>query len=142
MAATELRRLARLQRLERIRAIAKQAALAEAAEAEGTLAQLHALSERTALLADAYGGAGGAANGWALRQWGSFAQGLHQVHAATVRDAERARDIADAKHQALGAAERSRMAAEDRAEAERRNLARKRAAPQIGARRPTGTGLE
>lgn len=142
MAKAERLRLARLQRLERIRALAKQTAMAEAAEAESTLAQLQALSERTEKLAAAYAGPQEAATGWSLRQWGSFAAGLRTVHAATLRDAEFARGVADAKLQALGKAERSRQAVEDRAERQAQSMVRDRNQPQIGARRKSGTGLE
>ena len=136
-------RLKRLQRLERVRDIAKQAAAAEAAKAEGTLAQLLALAERTRRLADDYGTPGnGPTDGWFLTQHRRFGSGLEGVRAATLRDAERARAEADAKLAALGQAERRRAAVGDRAEAQERRIAKTDSAPSLGARRRFGTVLD
>lgn len=135
-------RLKRLQRLERVRAIAKQAAMVEAAEAESTLAQLHALAERTRLLAADYAGRNEARDGAALRHAGSFARGLHQVYQATAGDAQRARAVADGKMVALGQAERSRAAVEERADRQARHIAKGVETPALGTRKGFGTDLE
>ena len=65
---SDKRRLARLKRLETVRAVAKQAAAAQAAEAEGTLAQLLALAERTGRLAADYAARTAPEDGDALRR--------------------------------------------------------------------------
>lgn len=135
-------RLRRLHRLEKVRAIAKQTAAREAAEAEGTLAQLTALAERTARMAANYRAQAGPALAHELQQMDSFAAGLRGISEATSGDAERARTYADRKQQALAAAERARSAVEDRARAEARSVALRRAALVLGARRSIGTGLE
>ena len=136
----EAARLRRLHRLEKVRAIAKQAAALEAAQAEGTLAQLRALAERTARMADSYTAREGPTTAQELRQLGQFAAGLRGISASTTNDAARAH--ADRKQQALAGAERARSAVEDRALAEARSLAQRRQQPTLGARRAIGTALE
>lgn len=136
------KRLARLQRLEKVRAIAKQNAAAEAAEAEGTLAQLLALAERTGRLAEDYAGRRDIADGAALRQLTSFREGLETVSRGTHADAARARGVADHKLRELSEAERRRQAVEDRAEAEKRALSGQQQTPPLTSRRQLGTGLE
>jgi len=138
----ERARLKRLQRLERVRDIARQTAAAEAAQAEGTLAQLEALAERTRRLAADYATRGGAADGAALRQLTSFTGGLQKIHASTTSDADRARLFADGKMAALAAAERRRAAVGERAEKQARVIAEGRESPALGTRKGFGTGLE
>jgi hypothetical protein len=138
----ERARLARLQRLERVRALAKQSAAAEAAQAEGTLAQLEALAERTRALATEYAMRIEVPDGAALQQLRRFAGGLQGIHANTTSDAANARRIADLKQQALGQAERRRAAVEERAERQARLIAKSGEVPVLGARRKSGTGLE
>ena len=135
-------RLARLQRLEKVRAIARQQAAAEAAEAEGTLAQLRALAERTGQMASDYAARRDAADGAALRGLAAFRDGLDGVSRGTRADAERARGLADRKLRELSEAERRRQAAETRASAEARALANAGQQAPLGARRKLGTELE
>jgi hypothetical protein len=135
-------RLVRLQRLERIRAIAKQVAAAEAAQAESTLAQLQSLAARTRDLAAGYGTRSGAMDADALQRLTQFAGGLQNIAASTSGDADKARVVADSKFAALGLAERRRAAAEDRAEAQARCIAKGPDRPSIGGRKPVGTSLE
>jgi hypothetical protein len=135
-------RLRRLQRLERIRAIAKDQAAREAAEAEGTLAQLTALAERTRELAGTYAARGDLRDGFALSQLHRFVAGLDGISASTSSDAVQAQASADAKQLALAQAERRRSAVEARAEAQARRIAAQRQAVALGARRASGTGLE
>ena len=142
MATPDRKRLARLQRLEKVRAIARQTAATAAAEAEGTLAQLLELAERTGRLADDYALRRDSADGGGLRQLASFREGLAQVSQGTTADALRARRFADDKLHELAVAERRRQAVEDRAEAEQRALDGRRENPPLTARRSLGTGLE
>lgn len=142
MQPPDRKRLARLQRLEKIRAIAKQTAAAEAAEAEGTLAQLLALAERTGRLADDYAARRDIADAGALQQLTQFREGLAVVSRGTLADAERARTHADLKLQQLSEAERRRQAVDDRARAEARALAAHGGQAPVGPRKPLGTGLE
>lgn len=135
-------RLARLHRLERVRDIAKQAAAAEAAQAEGTLAQLEALAERTRRMAEEYAARIGAQDGHSLRQVNSFARGLEGISVNTTNDAAQARRIADFKMQALSQAERRRAVVEERAERQARVIAKGSEKPVLGARRKTGTDLD
>jgi len=136
------RRLARLQRLEKVRAIARQNAAAQAAEAEGTLAQLVALAERTGQMAEDYGARRDVSDGAGLRQLSRFRAGLEGVSQGTRSDAESARAVADAKMRELSEAERRRKAAEDRALAEAKALAISGQQAPLGARKALGTGLE
>lgn len=135
-------RLKRLRRLEKLRAIARHTVLGEAAQAEGTLAQLTGLAERTRLLAREYGAREQMQDGAGLRQHGQFVGGLSRLHDRTRHDAARARDLADAKMAELAAAERRRAAVEERAEREARALSRDGGKAAHGARKALGTELE
>ncbi|WP_298284277.1 hypothetical protein [Novosphingobium sp.] len=140
----ERARLARLRRLERIRDIARQTALAEAGKAEGTLAQLQSLVERTSRLSADYSARTDPRDGHGLQQLRHFVAGLDRITNGTRADAENAKRIADAKAQEAAAAERRRAAVEERATAQERLIARKIAAGTIPVtgKKPTGTGLE
>ena len=104
------RRLARLRRLERVRAAAKRQVAAETAQAEGVLAQLRALTERTRQLAADYVGRDDVPDGYMLTQSTRFAAGLCQIIHSTGREASTAQARADRKMAELAAAERSRAA--------------------------------
>lgn len=132
----------RLQRLERVRSIARQTAAAESVHAEGTLAQLLALAERTTTLATDYFAREGTTDGAALRRLTDFAGGLHTIAARTLGDAETARGIADDKLATLATAERRRAAVEERARLQQRHIGKAGSSPALGARRRIGTGLE
>lgn len=138
----ERARLLRLQRLERVRAIAKQTAAQEAAAAEGTLAQLEALAERTRRLAADYAARDEARDGASLQQLGRFAGGLQTIYTRTANDAEQARRIADHKLAELATAERRRSVVEEHANKKARSIATRGETPVLGARRRFGTGLE
>ena len=140
--ANDRQRLSRLHRLERVRAIAKHAAAVEAAQAEGTLAQLIALSDRVTLLATDYATRDDAPDALALQHLVRFAEGLRTVSQTTRSDAGQARTVADRKQSDLAQAERRRAAVEERAIGEARAAASRRIAPAIGPRRAIGTGLE
>ncbi|MFM2302450.1 MAG: hypothetical protein RLZZ84_2186 [Pseudomonadota bacterium] len=140
----ERARLARLKRLERIRDIARRTALAEAGKAEGTLAQLQALADRTERMSADYSVRTDLPDAHALHQLRQFVAGLDRITHGTRADAVTAQRVADTKAQEAAAAERRRAAVEERAEAQARLIARKTAAsavPVIG-KKPTGTGLE
>lgn len=139
---TERRRLMRLQRLERLRSIAWQTAAVESAQAEGTLAQLLALAERTRTLATDYVARRGGMDGAALRRLTDFAGGLHAIAVRTLGDADTARGIADDKLAALATAERRRAAMEERVRLQARRIGKAGESPAVGVRRPIGTGLE
>ena len=135
-------RLKRLNRLERVRAIAKQTAAAEAAQAEGTLAQLEALAERTRSMAAEYANRTNALDAASLQQVSSFARGLEGISRNTSNDAANARRIADVKMQALSEAERRRAVVEERAAAQARIIAQGSQTPVLAGRKKSGTGLE
>lgn len=135
-------RLRRLQRLERVRAIARQTALGEAARAEGTLAQLSALAERTRAMSEDYRASGLLGDGHQLRQLGAFVAGLQGISAATANDLTQARSIADARQHDLAQAERRRAVVEKRARDQARAIAQAHAPQTLGARRAVGTVLE
>lgn len=129
------KKLARLQRLERLRDIARRQALAEAGRAEGTLAQLTALVERTQAMHSAYVARADAGDGHALIHQYRFVEGLGRVARGTRADADRARAQADARNAEAAQAERRRAAVEDRATAHQRSMARKQAAQPVGSSR-------
>lgn len=135
-------RLKRLQRLERVRALAKQDALRAAAEAEGQLAQLHALAERTARIAEEYRARRDCRTGADLQRLTGFVAGIGAIGTATARDAITARNVADQRQQDLAHAERSRAAAEDRFRHEMRTQAQRGKAPALTGRKAIGTALE
>ena len=83
----ERARLARLKRLERIRDIARRNALAEAGKAEGTLAQLLSLADRTERLSADYGARTDAGDAHALQQMRHFIAGLDRISTGTRADA-------------------------------------------------------
>lgn len=138
----EERRVARLRRLERVRAIAKRQLAAETAEAEGALAQLRALTERTRQLAGDYSTRADALDGYTLRQTGRFAAGLCRIVTSAGHDATAAKARADRKMTELAAAEQRRAAVEQRLEFEMRAIARKAEVRSGDARRKIGTELE
>lgn len=140
----ERARLARLKRLERIRDIARRTALAEAGKAEGTLAQLQGLVERTTRLSAEYSARTEMPDAHALQQLRHFVAGLDRITTGTRADAANAKVVADAKAQEAAAAERRRAAVEERADAQARLIAQKiaGAATPLSARKATGTGLE
>ena len=140
----ERARLARLKRLERIRDIARRNALAEAGKAEGTLAQLQGLVDRTARLSAEYAARTDMPDAHALQQLRHFVAGLDRITTGTRADAANAKVIADTKAQEAAAAERKRAAVEERAEAQARLLAQTIANAQtpFGTRKATGTNLE
>jgi hypothetical protein len=122
---SDAQRLARLRRLERMRAIAREAALAEAARAEGTLAQLAGLAERTRLLAAEYAARDDAGDAHALAGAMRFAAGMQGLTRNALAEADSARSLADAKARAAVEAERRRAAVDDRASRVVRAIARK-----------------
>ena len=138
----ERAKLARLRRLEAIRAVAKRAAAGESAKAEGTLAQLQLLAERTRLLAADYARRDEAADGAGLGRIGQFAGALQQLQTTTAGDAAKARVHADARLAELASAERRRAAVEDRADSQARRIASQGEAPALTSRRRLGTELE
>jgi len=140
----ERAKLARLQRLERIRDIARRNALVEAGLAEGTLAQLQGLAERTARMSLDYAARNDAEDAAALQHLHQFVRGLDEVTNGTRADMERARAIADAKAREAAEAERRRAAVEERVEAQSQLIARKTAASAVAltAKKAFGTNLE
>lgn len=139
----ERARLARLRRLERIRDVACRTAMAEAGRAEGTLAQLQTLADRTARMAAEYAARSDAGDAASLLQLSRFVAGLDRITTGTNADAARARQVADAKAQEVATAERRRAAVEDRAGDQARKIARKADnQPVLGSRKGFGTGLE
>ncbi|MBS0481454.1 MAG: hypothetical protein JSR96_04760 [Proteobacteria bacterium] len=138
----ERARFRRLQRLGKVRAIARQEAAREAARAEGTLAQLEALAERTHRLTEDYRGRCGETDGLALRQLQHFASGLGTVAAATTADVTQARAVADRLQHGLALAERRSAAVEDRVRAHAQALNGQQEPQSHGARQPLGTALE
>lgn len=138
----EAARLRRLTRLERVRALAKQDALRAAAEAEGHLAQLNALAERTARIAEDYRARRDCHTGADLKRLTGFVEGISAIGTATTRDAMTARSLADQRQQDLARAERSRAAVEARVTAEARSLAARGQTPALASRKALGTGLE
>lgn len=141
----ERERLARLKRLERIRDIARQTALAEAGKAEGTLAQLQSLVERTQRLSSEYAARTDPRDALGLQQLRHFVAGLDRIATGTRTDADAARRLADTKAQEAAAAERRRAAVEERAEAQARLITRKLESatiPTSATAKRSGTGLE
>lgn len=120
-------RLVRLRRLEKLREIGHRQAMLAAGQAEGTLAQLQHLAERTGTLAESYAARTDADDGAALAHLGAFRAGLERIARSTAGEIDTARRIADARAADVAAAERRRAAVADRIAAEAQALARVRA---------------
>ncbi len=135
-------RLKRLTRLERVRALVKQDALRAAAQAEGQLAQLKALADRTARIAEDYRARRDCENGADLKRLNGFVDGIAAIGLATSRDAVTAHGLADQRQQELARAERSRAAVEERVRTETRAQAARTKLPALAPRRSLGTALE
>lgn len=120
-------RLARLRRLEKLRDIAHRQAMVAAGQAEGTLAQLQNLAERTETLAQGYAARTDARDGAALAHLGAFRAGLEQIARSTAGEIDTARRIADARAAEVAAAERRRAAVADRIVTQAQALARAQA---------------
>lgn len=140
--AADRAQLRRLQRIERLRAIARRDAAQASAQAEGTLAQLARLSQRTRAMHDDYGTRTSMRDGLALLQHLSFMAGIGTIHRATSDDTAQAQAAADRLQQELAAAERRRAAVGQRLDAARRSLALHAQEHPLGPRRAIGTGLE
>ena len=148
--SAERDKLKRLQRLERLRAITRQNALGEAAKAETALAQVAALSTRTAALIGAYAARRDTTDAAELQHMRGFIAGLTRIAETTAGDLARARSNADARAAEAAAAERQRAAVEDRMTAAAQAIARaidERAAEGAAtsaakSSRPVGTPLE
>jgi len=139
----ERARLARLQRLERMRDIARRTAIVEAGRAEGTLAQLQGLAERTSRMSAEYATRSDAGDAASLQQMARFVAGLDRIVAGTSADAARARQVADARALDVAAAERRRAAVAERVGDQTRKIARKgENQPILASRKGFGTGLE
>lgn len=139
---TDKSHIRRLQRIERLRAIAKRDAAQASAQAEGTLAQLERLSQRTQAMRDDYGARTGMRDGMALVQHQAFIAGIGTVHRTTSGDAAQAQATADRLQQELAAAERRRSAVDARLQTAQRALAQGNEDRPFGSRRAIGTGLE
>lgn len=138
----EAARLKRLTRLERVRALAKQDALRAAAEAEGHLAQLNALADRTARIAADYRARRDCHSGDELKRLSGFTAGIAAIGTATAGDASAARSLADQRQQDLARAERSRAAVAERVTTEQRALAQHGKTVSLTPRKALGTALE
>lgn len=101
-------RLLRLRRLERLREIEKLALVRRSAQAEGILAQLSTLVERTERLAGKYAARADAEHGAALRQQIGFALGLRAIHCTATAEAGSTQTEADALLREIAAAEQRR----------------------------------
>ena len=138
----EKHRLDRLRRLERLRAIAKRQLAAETAEAEGVLAQLRSLTERTRLMAKDYASREDAPDGYALIQSSRFAAGLCNIINSSGIEADSAQSRADRKMAELAVAERRRAVVEQRLDFEQKSIAKRKEIRWGEARRKFGTDIE
>ncbi len=138
----EQRRISRFKRLERIRAVAKRQLAAETAEAEGILANLNALTERTRELADEYVSRRDPADGYSLLQLSAFAAGLCEIVRSSGHDAANAKGHADRKMGELAAAERRRAAVEQQLVREERMIGLREETEARSTRKRVGTELE
>lgn len=139
---TERNRLRRLQRLAQVHAIARETAAREACEAESTLAQLATLAERTRRMSQDYAARPGLSAGHELHRLNGFTAGLDAIRVSTQAEAERARQLADARQHDLAIAERRRAAVQDRADQAARAIAGQRVEPALDPRRAVGTACE
>lgn len=131
-----------MRRLERLRAIAKRQLAAETAEAEGVLAQLRQLTERTRLMAEEYATREDALDGYTLIQSGRFAAGLCNIIHSSDIEAGNAQSRADHKMAELAIAERRRAAVEQRLDLEQKLIVKRKEMRFGEPRRKVGTEIE
>jgi hypothetical protein len=135
-------RLQRAKLIERVRQAEKQRVAAEAFEAECRRAKLAGISERTLLLGRAYADRSQIADGAQLRSVAALSVQLHSLGQTAARQADHARQEADARLNDLASADRRYK----RAEEERRGLVRRlldqETRRELPTSRATGTDLD
>lgn len=136
------RAVRRLQRLEKLRDIARREAARDAAQAEGTLARMQRLADRTRTMSDTYRQRPAPADGMELRELAAFLQGMNAIVGRSQADAAQAQAVADRKLSHLTEAERRRDAVAQRATAARILLDRADPYPAAPARPRIGMALE
>jgi hypothetical protein len=135
-------RLRRAKLIERVRSVEQRRAAAEAFAAEARRAKLAGISERTLLLGQAYAERSAIGDGGELRSALVLSTQLHALGLTAARQADHAREEADARMSDLVSADTRHR----RAEEERRGLARRlRDRPshsEQAVARASGTDLE
>lgn len=138
----ERNKLRRAKLIERVRRTERQRAAADAFAAEVKRAKLAGLSERTMMLGQAYSERSAIKDGAELRSMVALSAQLHTLGITAARQADHARQEADARLADLASADRRHK----RADEERRGLASRlneralRQEPVL--QRQTGTDLE
>lgn len=127
--------LKRLRRLERIREVAKQTAAMQSAEAEGILAQLTALRDRTHQMAEEYRPAASTTQGADLQRVQAFVDGVVRLTGQTDRDITLATSRADALRGELMAAQRRMQVVSERVADRSKALGREKAISSPSRRR-------
>lgn len=135
-------KLRRAKLIERVRQAEKQRAAADAFAAEIKRARLAGISERTALLGQAYADRSAIADGAGLRSVVALSTQLHALGLTAAKQADHARVEADARLSDLASADRRHKRAEEERRGLSKRLIERENRQQLMPTRPTGTDLD
>lgn len=135
-------KLRRAKLIERVRRADKQRVAADAYAAEARRARLAGISERTMLLGQAYANRSEIGDGAELRRVVALSTQLHTLGLTAARQADHARQEADARLADLASADRRHKRAEEKRRDLSAQLSERAMRQETLAARPTGTDLE
>lgn len=135
-------KLRRAKLIERVRRADKQRVAADAYAAEAKRARLAGISERTLLLGQAYAGRSAIADGAELRSVVALSSQLHALGLTAARQADHAREEADARLADLASADRRHKRAEEKHRGLAASLSERAMGHEPPVARPSGTDLE
>ena len=135
-------KLRRAKLIERVRRADKQRVAADAYAAEAKRARLAGISERTLLLGQAYAGRSAIADGAELRSVVALSSQLHALGLTAARQADHAREEADARLADLASADRRHKRAEEKHRGLAASLSERAMRQEPPVARPSGTDLE
>ena len=134
--------LRRAKLIERVRRIDKQRVAADAFAAEAKRARLAGISERTLLLGQAYADREAIEDGAELRGIVALSVQLHALGLTAARQADHARQEADAKLLDLASADRRHKRADEQSRGLAASLSERATRQEIPLAKQSGTDLE
>ena len=135
-------KLRRAKLIERVRRADKQRVAADAYAAEAKRARLAGISERTLLLGQAYSGRSTIVDGAELRSVIALSGQLHALGMTAAKQADHAREEADAKLADLASADRRHKRAEEKRRGLAASLSERASRHESPITRQSGTDLE
>jgi len=135
-------KLRRAKLIERVRRADKQRVAADAYAAEARRAKLAGISERTLLLGQAYAGRSAIGDGAELRSVVALSAQLHALGLTAARQADHARQEADARLADLASADRRHKRAEEKHRGLATSLSERAMQHEPQLAKQSGTDLE